>query len=211
MRRKFAREVTKMLTDKFCEEGVSFYIDAAGFQHKYNPHDEAQSIRTMAWWLKNEGLHSHCTAKGSHVGSGGRVGHFIVAISHQKGDVLCEQCEGKINGDMFSDFIKTHFQETSTRCRVLKGKRFLQDGCPIQNRKKARQALDTVGVIKFSIPPLPPDFNPIENVVNFVKNEQFSARVKHTLEDTPTKHIAKTTESMPKKKCWRLSSQKSKG
>ena len=54
-----------------------------------------------------------------------------MAISHQKGDVLCEQCEG--------------------------------------------------------------------NVVNFVKNEQFSARVKHTLENTPTKHIDKTIDSMPKK------------
>ena len=46
-RRKFSRKVTKMLTDKFLEEGISFYIDAAGFQHKYNPHDEARSIRTL--------------------------------------------------------------------------------------------------------------------------------------------------------------------
>ena len=46
---KFARKFSKMLTDKFWEEGISFYIDAAGFQHKYNPHGEAQSIRTMAW------------------------------------------------------------------------------------------------------------------------------------------------------------------
>ena len=55
----------------------------------------------MAWRLKIEALYPHCTAKGSHVGLGGRVGHFIVATSHQKGDVLCEQCEGKINRDMF--------------------------------------------------------------------------------------------------------------
>ena len=153
----------------------------------------------MAWRLKNEAVYPHCTAKGSHVGSGGRVGHFIVATSHQKGDVLCEQCEGKINRDMFSDFIKAHFQETFTRCRILKGKRFLQDGCPAQSRKKARQALDTVGAIKFGIPPLSPDFNPIENVFNFVKNEQFSARVKHTLKNTPPKYIDKTIESMSKK------------
>ena len=86
-RRKFARKVTKMLTDKFWEEEISFYNDAAGFRHKYNPHDEARSIRTMAWRLKNEGLHPHCTAKGSHVGSGERVPHFIVAIAHRKGVV----------------------------------------------------------------------------------------------------------------------------
>ena len=202
-----------MLTDEFWEEGISFYIDTAGFQHKYNTHDEAQPIRTMAWRLKNEGLHPHWTAKGSKVGLGGRVTHFIVAIAHQKGVVLCEQYEGKINGDI-SDFIKTYFQETFSRCNIPKGERFLQDGYPVQNSKKARQALDTVGAIKFSIPPRSPDFNPIEDVFNFVKSElrtqafeqninyetfdQFSAKVKHTLENTLTKYIDKTIESMPK-------------
>ena len=38
-RRKFSRKVTKILIHKFWEEGISFYIDAAGFQHKYKPHD----------------------------------------------------------------------------------------------------------------------------------------------------------------------------
>ena len=101
-----------MLTDKFYGEGVSFYIDPAGCQHNYNPHEVVRSIRTMAWQLKNEGLRPHCTAKRSHVGSGGREAHFILAIAHLKGVVLCEQYEGKISGDMFSDFMKTHLQET---------------------------------------------------------------------------------------------------
>ena len=56
-RRKFARKVTKILSHKFWEEGISFYIDAAGFQHKYKPHHVVRSIRTMAWRLKNDGLH----------------------------------------------------------------------------------------------------------------------------------------------------------
>ena len=43
-----------MLIDKFWEACISFYIDATGFQHKYNPHDETQSIRTMAWQLKTK-------------------------------------------------------------------------------------------------------------------------------------------------------------
>ena len=90
-RQKFARKITKMLTNKFWEEGISFYVDAAGFRHKCNPHDEVRSLRTMVWRLKNEGLHPHCTAKGSNVGSGGRVARFIVAITHQKGVILCEQ------------------------------------------------------------------------------------------------------------------------
>ena len=36
----------------------------------------------------------------------------FLAIAHLKGVVLCEQYEGKISGDMFSDFMKTHLQET---------------------------------------------------------------------------------------------------
>ena len=68
-----------MLTDKFWEEGISFYIDAAGFHHKCNLHDEARPIRTMVWRLKNEDLHPNCTAKESQ---GGRVAHFIVAIAY---------------------------------------------------------------------------------------------------------------------------------
>ena len=45
----------------------------------------------MAWQLKNEGLHRHCTAKGSHVDSPGGGAYFIVAIAYQKDVVLCEQ------------------------------------------------------------------------------------------------------------------------
>ena len=108
------------------------------------------------------------------MGSGGRIAHFIVAIAHQKGVVLREQYEGKINEDMFPDFIKTHFQETFSQCRIPKGKIFFQDRCPVQNCKKARQALDTVGAIKFSIPPRSPDFNPMENIFNYVKSESCS-------------------------------------
>ena len=149
------------------------------------------------------------------MGLGGRVAYFIVAIAHQKGVNLCEQYEGKTNVDMFSDFIKIHFQETFNRCRIPKGKRFLQNGCSVHNSKKARQALGTVGAIKFSIPPPSPDFNSIESIFNYVKSElhsqaleknikyetfkQFSIRVKHTLENTPTKYIDKTIESMPKR------------
>ena len=116
---------------------------------------------------------------------------------------------------MFSDFIKTHFQETFIWCRSPKGKIFLQEGCPVQSSQKARQALDTVGAIKFSIPPHPPDFNPIENIFNYVKRElltqafkknlsyetfkQFFIRVKHTLENMPTKYIDKAIDSMTKR------------
>ena len=47
-RRKFSDKVAIILTDKFWEEGISYYIEATGFQHNYNPHHETQSIRTMS-------------------------------------------------------------------------------------------------------------------------------------------------------------------
>ena len=71
-----------------------------------------------------------------------------------------------------------------------------------------------IGAIKYSIPPCSPEFNPIVNIFNYVKKEhcaqafeknvnyeileQFSVRVKHTLENAPTKYIYNTIESMPK-------------
>ena len=62
----------------------------------------------------------------------------------------------------------------------------------------------TVGAIKFSIPPLSPDFNPKENILKifpekqFMKHSMFHVRVKHTIENTSTKNIDKTIESMLK-------------
>ena len=38
-----------------------------------------------------------------------------------------------------------------------------------------------------------------EQNINYQTFEQFSARVKHTLEDTPTKYIDKTIELMSKR------------
>ena len=83
--------------------------------------------------------------------------------------------------------------------------------------------MDTVGVIKVSIPPRSLDFNPIENAFNFVKSElrtqafeqnvnhetfeQFSARVLKTL---LTNILIKLLNRCQKECRW-LSSQKGKG
>ena len=77
----------------------------------------------MAWRLKNEGLHPHCTAIGSYVGPGGRVAHLIVGIANKKCIVLCEQYEGKINGDMFLDFT---FKKLSADAGFQKTKGFFK-------------------------------------------------------------------------------------
>ena len=53
-------------------------LDGVGYQqHKYNPADEAKSVKSMTWQQQSEGLDPLCTAKGSHTGSGGRIAHFI--------------------------------------------------------------------------------------------------------------------------------------
>ena len=142
------------------------------------------------------------------MGSGGRVAHLIVAIAHQIGVAICQQYKGKINGDMFSAFIKTHFQEKySADAGFQKKKGLFKADVLYKTVNKARQAFDTVGTIKFSIPPRSPDFNPIENIFSYVKSElrtqdiekninyetfeQFSIKVKHSLENTPTNILIK--------------------
>ena len=54
---------------------------------------------------KSAGLDLNYTAKGSHVGSGGRVAYFLVAIAFNRGIILFEQYHGNINGEVFAQFI----------------------------------------------------------------------------------------------------------
>ena len=56
-----------------------------------------------------EGFKPDCVVKGSKVGSGEKVAHFMVAISHQKGDLICEQIK-KMNGAYFAGFIHQNFK-----------------------------------------------------------------------------------------------------
>ena len=57
-------------------------------------------------WRKRKGL--SVTAKGSHVGSGGRVVKMIVAISFGKGVIYCEEYE-KLDGTYFAIFVRRNF------------------------------------------------------------------------------------------------------
>ena len=109
------------------------------------------------------------TAKGTHVGLGGRVVKMIVAISSGKGVIYCEQYE-KLDGNYYADFICRNFQnmfQKSGKCSKL----FIQDNCPILNCAKARKALKEVGGELFPIPKRSGDLNPIKNVFNVSKEE----------------------------------------
>ena len=50
--------------ENFWKDGIAFYLDGIGFQHKYNPYEEAQSTKAMAWQKRHEGLKPNCTTKG---------------------------------------------------------------------------------------------------------------------------------------------------
>ena len=136
----------------------------------------------------------------------------MVVIAYMKAVILCGQYERRINGKKIANFVREHFEKTFERSANPTGKLFLQDGDPSQNSEKAKAALDTVGARLFSISPRSPDMNPIENVFNYTKDklrqqaleqnttfentEEFSARVKHTLENMPIWYINKTISSM---------------
>ena len=91
----------------------------------------------------------------------------------------------------------------------------MQDGNPSQNNCKVRSGWDKRRAQKFSILARSPDLNPIEDIFHIVKNklcqdflemkieredfEEFSARVKTTLENVPVHVVDKTIQSMDKR------------
>ena len=110
-RLKFSWKIKGIFKKNIWTEGISFYLDGVAYQHKYNPVDEARSVKIMTWRQRSEGLDPLCTTKGSHSGSGRRMTDFIVAISFNKKVILSEQYFGKIIGEMFSDFRHKYFKE----------------------------------------------------------------------------------------------------
>ena len=46
---KFSRTIKGMLQKNIWTEGISFYLDGVGYQHNYNPFDEAKLVKRMIW------------------------------------------------------------------------------------------------------------------------------------------------------------------
>lgn len=217
-RLEFAKKVKRMFGSesmKLWTEGIGFYLDGASFTHKYHPLDQAQAPKTRIWRKENERLKFGLTAKSNHEGVGGRQAHFMVGIGYGRGVVICEQYLGRLNGEKFADFIRTHLPKGFADSPNPRGKMFLQDGDPSQNSQKARDAMYSIGARKFSIPPRSPDLNPIENMFHIVKNQltrdaisknikfenwdSFCSRVKTTIMNFPITIINNTIESMEKR------------
>ena len=77
---RFACKVKRTYCNNLFMNDICFYLDGVTFYHKYNPLDDARAPIGNIWRKRKEGL--SVTAKGKHVGSGGRVVKMIVAISY---------------------------------------------------------------------------------------------------------------------------------
>ena len=201
MRLKFARKIRRKLPKDFWTKDVEFYLDGASFTHKMNPFDQARAPRAMAWRKPGQGLDFGFTAKGRHEGTGGSVAHFMETTTCGKNLIAAEQYFGRINADTFSSFIHEHLTSMFKKCPNTKGNFFSQDRDPSQNSFKAKSAWDKIGARRFPIPACSLDLNPIKNIFYIIKKklhqdvedmkierkdfEEFSARVKATLESIP--------------------------
>ena len=210
---QFCRNILKEKSDHFWENDIAFYLDGTSFVHKTNPQDQAMAPKAKIWRKKNEGL--KFTSKGKKAGYGGKVAHFMVAISYRKGVILCEEYE-KMNGQYMESFVERNFENLFELTVGDKERLFLQDGDRSQNCSKARKIwTETCNAKMFSIPPRSPDLNPIENVFHLLEKDlersaleenldsetfaEFVGRVKRGMMALDVDILDRTIESMHKR------------
>ena len=205
-RYQFACKIKRLLPAKFWKSGVSFYFDATSFVHKTNPFDQAQATKTMAWRKRGKGLALNCTSKGKKAGVEGKTAHLFVSMAYNKGVIACDQFFEHLTGQKFADYVREDFPQIFSKRANSIGKHFLRDGDPVQNSAAAKRAL----ILGRS-----PDLNTIENLFHLVSRqlekdaldmeiasenfEQFSARVKMTMENFPIATIDNIITSMHKR------------
>ena len=119
---------------------------------------------------KSEGLTQGCLAKGSKVGTGGKVAKMMVAISRGKAVVICATYE-KMDVQYFASFIDRHFDAMFERSGKRSTRLWRQDGDPSRNSKTAREAMGRCNSELLKIPPRSPDLNPIEKTFNIVSQK----------------------------------------
>lgn len=213
-RLKYCREVREQKkTQDWWNYGISFYLDGTGFVYKSNPMDQATAPRAREWRLLSEGLMLGCTAKGAKEGT--TKANFMVAISYDRGVVLCEQYIGRISGAKFAKLADQTFEQSFNLSINPYDRFFLQDGDPSQNSKKANMVFEKFGATVVGIPPRSPDLNPIENYFNLVQMRlnqdtiqknitketfvEFSARVHDIMVNFSCKEINSIIETMDKR------------
>ena len=194
-RYKYCKEkVRNNVTQDFWSYGVSMYLDGTGFAYKRNPLDQAFAPKAREWRKPNEGLDYQCTTKGQKEGT--KQARFMVAISYDRGVVMCEQYTS-MTGEICAKMMDSCLPQAFALSINPDDKRFVQDGDPCQNSAAVRDILEGLGAELVKIPARSADLNPIENLFNLAgvaieedtkkKNitkqtfEEFSARVKNIL------------------------------
>jgi hypothetical protein len=210
IRKKWARNCKKKLPDNFWREGVSLYYDGVGFEYKRNPATSSKGNHSMGWRRKNQGLDEGCTRKGKKEGKVNAK--FYVAISYNKGVVMCVPYEKAMNAEQYIENVVPKMVRAFTNSNNPKSKRLLQDNCPIQNASVVKRELDEMGVTTFKIPARSPDVNCIENFFAQVRValdsdvkkrgitsetfSQFQHRVMHILTNMSVNIVNKLIDSM---------------
>ena len=211
LRIAFAKKVREEYNKELWTQKIAFYLDGVAFAHKINPLDQARAPTGRIYRKKSEGLNQYCTAKGSKVGSGGKIVKFLVAISYNVGVILCEEYE-HMTGNFFASFIGQTFEQMFVESKKGDTRLFIQDNDPSQNSAVAKIALQRVSAQLLKIPPRSPDLNPIENMFKSVSDDlhdstiekqleresftQFKERVKDTIVRFPVAKINNLIESM---------------
>ena len=155
-------------------------MDGVSFIDKYNPLDQARAPSGRIWRKPSEGLCDGCTAKGAHLGTGGRVVKFMVTVSYGNGVIMCEQYE-KLNGCYFKSLVKREFPRMFNTAAKGGPKLFIQDEDPSKNSSIACAAWQKLGTKLISIPARSPDINFIENIFNTIKGILKNGALKHNI------------------------------
>ena len=130
----------------------------------------------MTWRQRSQGLNPLFTAKGSHTGSGGRIAHFIVAISFNKGVILCEQYFGKISGEILVEFIYKHFKEAFEKSKNPKHKLSLQDDDPPQNSSNPNNGMYKETLLSVPVEYINKTIESMDNRVSMVVKKRCKQR-----------------------------------
>ena len=83
--RRFAWDIKKNYSSDLWTKDICFYLDGASFPHQYNPCDQSWALKGRVRQQTSEGLDTGCTAKGAHVGTGGRVLKLLWWLPSDKG------------------------------------------------------------------------------------------------------------------------------
>ena len=83
--RRFAWDIKKNYSSDLWTKDICFYLDGASFAHKYNLCDQSRAPKGRVWQQTSEGLDTGCTAKGTHVSTGGRVLKVLWRFPSDKG------------------------------------------------------------------------------------------------------------------------------